>query len=73
MDLYRSEDPMDRSPSVGLRLAVLEPIVSKLDPSAMLPPEIAPYAVGMRGFWKANREKAQMQRVQIGSPAQGGH
>ena len=73
MDLYRSEDPMDRSPSVGLRLAVLEPIVSKLDPSAMLPPEIAPHAVRLRAIWKANREKARMQRVQIGSPVQGGH
>jgi len=52
---------------------VLEPIVSKLDPSAMLPLEIAPHAVRLRAIWKANREKARMQRVQIGSPVQGGH
>jgi hypothetical protein len=69
MALYTSGDPLNRAPGLVIRLAVLHPKVSQLDPSALLPSEIASQAVRLRAAWKESRAAAERRRVELHSPS----
>lgn len=69
MELYASGDPLNRAPGLVIRLAVLHPKVSQLDPSALLPAEIAAQAVRLRAAWKESRAAAERRRVELHSPS----
>jgi hypothetical protein len=69
MELYTNGDPLNRAPGLVIRLAVLHPKVSQLDPSALLPPGIASQAVRLRAAWKESRAAAERRRVELHSPS----
>ena len=70
---YRSGEAMNRAPRVVLLLAVLEPTVKRLDPSAMLPPELEAEAPRLRALYRSRMEQLKRKQAVVKPLLPGSH